>query len=78
MKLFVSGIPLNDLLCHFGSIKAALGQPGQQVSCPITSVKFFTIHALAGKDCHHVAGHISLTLRRLQLAAGKVCLLQTN
>ncbi|CAK0781863.1 hypothetical protein CVIRNUC_005490 [Coccomyxa viridis] len=41
-------------------------------------VIFFTIHALAGKDCRHVAGGIGLVLRRLQLAAGKICLLQTT
>ena len=41
-------------------------------------VKFFTIHALAGKDCHHVAGGISSVSRELQLAAGKIWLLKNT
>ena len=36
MKLFFAGIPLCGMLCHPGSIRAALGQPGQQVAYSIT------------------------------------------
>ena len=45
--LFFSRIPIHGLLCHPGSIRAAVGQPEQQVACPITSNSLPFMHLLA-------------------------------